>query len=131
MSGKIGMGYKLTVKYKGNPTVGIIKKILKSNVKIGIRTFKKLKDSKVLIEADTKNDIEILNSQIRDKCVDRLESNVQKRRNPRLITYDVPDEVTLENAEDIIRVQNSALALNKGDITKNSSLKRRGKKGTW
>ena len=72
------MGYKLTVKYKGNPTVGIIKKILKSNVKIGIRTFKKLKDSKVLIEADTKNDIEILNSQIRDKCVDRLESNVQK-----------------------------------------------------
>jgi len=52
-----------------------------------------------------------------DKCGDRLETNVQKRRNLRLITYNIPDEVTLENAEDIICVQNSTLALNKRDIT--------------
>jgi hypothetical protein len=42
---------------------------------------------------------------------------VQKRRNPRLIIYNIPDEVTLENAEDIICAQNLALALNKEDIT--------------
>jgi hypothetical protein len=37
-------------------------------MKIGIRTCKGLKDGKVLIEADTKEDTETLNSQIRDKC---------------------------------------------------------------
>jgi len=86
-------------------------------MKIGIKTFKGLKDGKALIEADTKDDIDTLNSQIRDKCGVRLETNVQKKRNPRLIIYNIPDEVTLENAEDIICTQNSALALNMGDIT--------------
>jgi len=85
-------------------------------MKIGIRTFKGLKDGKVLIEADTKDHIEILSTQIRDKCGDRLEANLQKRRNPRVIIYSIPEEVTLENAEEIICAQNE-LALNKGDIT--------------
>ena len=85
-------------------------------MKIGIRTFKCLKDGKVLIEADTKVDIEILNTKIIDKCGDRLEANVQKRRNPKIIIYNIPEEVTLENAEEIICAQNE-LALNKGDIT--------------
>jgi len=85
-------------------------------MKIGIRTFKCLKDGKVLIEADTKVDIEILNTKIIDKCGDRLEANVQKRRNPKIIIYNIPEEVTLENAEEIICAQNE-LALNKEDIT--------------
>jgi hypothetical protein len=33
-------------------------------MKIGIRTFKGLKDGKVLIEADTQDDNELLNTQI-------------------------------------------------------------------
>jgi hypothetical protein len=49
-------------------------------MKIGIRTFKRLEDGKVLIEANTKDDIDKLNSQIRDKRGDRLETNVQNRR---------------------------------------------------
>jgi len=69
-------------------------------MKIGITTFKGFKDGKVPIEADSKDDIEILNSQIRDKCGDRLETKVQKRRNLRLINYNILDEVRLENAED-------------------------------
>jgi len=64
-------------------------------MKIGIRTSKGLKDGKALIKADTKNEIELLNSQIRDKCGDQLQTNVQKRRNLRLIFYNIPDEVTL------------------------------------
>ncbi|GFG38591.1 hypothetical protein Cfor_01638 [Coptotermes formosanus] len=75
-------------------------------MKIEITTFKGLKDGKVLIEADTKDGLEKLNSQIRDKCGDRLETNVQKRRKPRIIIYNIPDEVTLGNAEDIICAQN-------------------------
>ena len=44
----------------------------------------------------------------RNKC--------SEERNPRLITYNVPDVVTPENAEDIILVQNPDLKLQKGDI---------------
>jgi hypothetical protein len=86
-------------------------------MKIGIRSFKNLKDGKVLIEVDTDDDFEKLNSQIQDKCGNRLETKVQKRRKPRLIIYNIPEEVTLENAVDVIYTQNSALKLNKGDIT--------------
>jgi hypothetical protein len=122
LSGKKGNLFKLTVKHRKNEPVEAVKKILKSSIdptdmKIGIRTFKGLKDGKVLIEADTKDDIEKLNSRIREKCGDRLETNVQKRRKPRIIIYNIPDEVTLENAEDIISAQNPELALEKGDIT--------------
>jgi DNA polymerase IIIc chi subunit len=45
-------------------------------VKIGIRTFKGLKDGKVLIETDNKEDIELLDTQIWDICGDRLETSV-------------------------------------------------------
>jgi regulator of replication initiation timing len=71
LKGKNEMRYKLTVKSKDNQFADTVKKLLKSSIdpidiKIGIRVFKGLKDGKVLIEADTKDDIEILNSQIRD-----------------------------------------------------------------
>jgi len=121
LKGKNVRRYKITVKSRDNQPADAVKEIIKScidpvDMKIGIRTFKGLKDGKVLIEADTKDDIEILNTQIRDKCGDRLEANVQKRRNPRIIVYNIPEEVTLENAVEIICAQNE-LALNKGDIT--------------
>ena len=52
-----------------------------------------------MIEADTKEETELLNSQIEDKCGDHLEINIRKRRNPRLIIYNIPDALTPENAE--------------------------------
>ena len=84
-------------------------------MKIGIRTFRCLKNCNVLIEADTKEETETLNSHIWGVCGDHLEINVQKRRNPRLIIYNVPDAVTPENAEDLILAQNPDLKLQKGD----------------
>jgi len=53
--------HKLTVKPEDNQSTEEIKKLLKSkddpvNMKIGIRTFKSLKNSNVLIEADSKED---------------------------------------------------------------------------
>jgi len=85
-------------------------------MKIGIRTFKSLKNGNVLIEADSKEEIERLHSQIRDKCGNQIETHIQKRRNPRLIIYNVPEAVTPENAEDIILAQNPDLKLQEGDI---------------
>jgi len=80
-------------------------------LKIGIGTFKSLKNGNVLIEADSKDENEILNSQIWDKCRDQLEINVQKRRNPRLIIHNVPGVVRPENAEEIILAQKQDLKL--------------------
>jgi hypothetical protein len=109
------------VKPKENQSSEEIKKLLKSkidpvNMKIGIRAFRSLKNGNVLIEADSKEEIKLLNSQIRDKCGDQLEINIQKRRNPRLIIYNVPDAVTPENVEDITIAQNPDLKLQEGDI---------------
>jgi hypothetical protein len=65
-------------------------------MKIGIRAFKSLKNGNVLIEADSKEEMELLNSQPHEKCGDQLEINIQKRRNPRLIIYNVPRAVFLK-----------------------------------
>jgi hypothetical protein len=134
LSGKKGNIHKLTVKSKNYQPAEALKKILKSSIdpidmNIGIRTLKSLKDGKVLIEVDTKDDVEKLTSCIRDKCGDRLETNVQKRRKPRIIIHNIPDEVTVENAGDIIKVQNPELALEKGDINLSSQPRRT--QGIW
>ena len=78
--GKNGTQYKQS-KTKDSQPANVAKKILKSSidttyVKIGIRTFKGLKDGKVLIETDNKEDIELLDTQIWDICGDRLETSV-------------------------------------------------------
>ena len=113
--------HRLTVKPNGNKMAEEIKKLLRTkidpvNIKIGIRTFKSLKNGNVLIEADSKEEIELLNTQIRDKGGDQVEVNIQKRRDPRLIINNVPDAVTPENAEDIILAQNPDLKLQEGNI---------------
>jgi hypothetical protein len=122
LTDKNGTWHKITIRTKGNQPTETVNKIIKYNIdptsmKIGIRTFKGLQNGKVLIEVDTEEDMEALQIQIRDKCGDRLETNVQKRRNRRLIIYNVPAEITMENTADIICKQNPELALTKGDIT--------------
>ena len=53
-----------------------------------------------------------------------------KKKKPRMIIYNVPDEITMDNAADIIREQNPELTLKTADITKNSLLKTRGTQET-
>ena len=121
VGGKFEEWHKLTVKLKLNQSTEEIKNLLKTkmdpiNMKIGIRTLKSLKNGQVLIEEDSKEELEILNSQIHDKCGSQLEINIQKRRNPRLIIYNVPEALTTQNAEGIIMAQNPNLNLQEGDI---------------
>jgi hypothetical protein len=113
--------HKLTLQPKQHQTTEEIKQLLKIqidpvNIQVGIRSLKSLRNRNVLIEADTKEEIEILNCQIREKFGDHLEANIQKRRNPRLIIYNIPDTLTTENAESIISTQNPSLDLQAGDI---------------
>ena len=113
--------HKLTLRPKRNQTTDEIKKLLKSKIdpvdmQIGIRSLKSLKNGNVLIEAETKEEIETLHSQIRNKCGEQLEASIQKRRNPRLVVYNIPDSLTTENAERIIMTQNPDLNLQAGNI---------------
>jgi hypothetical protein len=121
-SGKNGTRHKLTVRTTGDETTEAVKSMIKANIdpthmKLGIRTFKGLQNGKVLIEADTEEEITALQEQIKHKCGDKLETQVQKPRKPRMIIYNIPEEITMDNAADIICEQNPELTLTTGDIT--------------
>ena len=81
---------KLTIKSKENQSSGPIKRLLKSKInpteiKVVISTFKSLKNEKVLIETNSKEEIEALGKVINVKCGDKLEANIHILRNPRLV----------------------------------------------
>ena len=114
--------HKLIVTSKESNTADTIKDILKSNinpttVKVAISSIKTLRNSRVQIEVGNKEDIDRLTKDIYEKCGDKLQVSVQKLRNPRLVIYNIPEEITTQNAEDKIIAQNPELNLNKGDIS--------------
>ena len=46
-----------------------------------------------------------------------IEASTPRRRNPRFIIYNVPDEVSIENAKELIMIQNSELGIENEDVT--------------
>jgi len=124
--------HKLTIKPKWNQSTEEIQKLLKTKIKpidmkIGIKTLKILRNGQVMMEADSKEELEILNSQIHYKYWSQLEINFQKLRNPRLIIYNLPEALNTENAEGIIMAQNPNLNLQEGDIQTKYPIKTRRK----
>jgi hypothetical protein len=113
--------FKITVKSKGNLTADAIKKILKTkinptDIKVGIDTLKSLADGRVLITTSKKEEAEILENTIKEKCSEELEPVLHRRRNPRLIIRNAPEDITTTNAEETIIKQNPDLNLQSGDI---------------
>ena len=103
--------YKLMVKSKTNHSGEAIKNIIRTSInptsmKVGISAFRSLRDGRVLLETKRKEEIELLHTNINDKCCQLLEVNIQELRNPNIVIYNVPEEVTIENAEEIISTQN-------------------------
>ena len=112
--------YRLLVKSKTNHSGEAIKNIIKTSInptgmKVGICAFRSLRDGRVLLETKSKEEIELLHTNINDKCCQLLEANIQELRNPNIVIYNVPEEVTIENAEEI-STQNPELNLNTGDV---------------
>ena len=98
-----------------------IKNIIKKSVnltimKVGIRALKSLRDGIVIMETKSKEHLEILYTNINDKCRQLLEANKQKPRNPKLVIYNIPEKMNAENAEEIITTQNTELILNAGEV---------------
>jgi hypothetical protein len=102
--------FKLTVKSKENQRPDAIKGVLKSKInpteiKVGINTFKSLKNGKVLIETSSKEEIEALEKDISAKCGGTLEVDIHKLRNPKLVMINIPERITVGNIEDTLIAQ--------------------------
>ena len=100
---------KTLVKTKVNPV----------DMKIGITRFKGLRNGRLLIETQNKLDIDALSKTINELCGEELEALTPRRMNPRLIIYNVPDELYIENAKELIMKQNSELCVENEDKTPN------------
>ena len=70
-----------------------------------------------MIEVGSKEEIGRIRTSIAEKCGKEFEVRAQELRNPRLVIYNIPEDITLDNATQIIREENSELQLEESDIT--------------
>ena len=97
--------------------MGLLKsKINPTQIKVGIITFNSLKNRKVIIETNSKEENEVLEKAINAKCGGKLEVNIHRLRNPRLVILNIPEDISTGNLEDTLIAQNHDLNLKKGDI---------------
>ena len=116
--------FKLTVKSIGSTTQEKVTELLKAKInpteiKVGINKFKVLNNGNIIIGTNTKQEIEALEKEIATKCGGELEANVHKLRKPRLIIYNIPEDISITNLEDTLLMQNPDIGLTKGDIDAN------------
>ena len=90
---------------------------------MGINTFKTLNSGRVLIETNSKEEIEALGKEIQAKCGSDLEINIHALRKPRLILLNTREDISTMNIEDSIQMQNPDLNLRKGEIENKISYK--------
>jgi len=113
--------HRVLIRSRVNQTPEMVKKLLKSNVnhteiKVGITSLKLFRDGRVVIEANSRNEIETIGHKIEETCGAELEVNIEKRRNPILPLLRIPEDITIENAEETLAKQNPELYIKEGDI---------------
>jgi hypothetical protein len=106
--------FTLTLKTTDNHTPAEIIRTLKekvkpSELKVGISSLRTMRDGRVLIEASSKTDINILGDKIREKCSETMTVNMQTLRKPRMIIINTPLETTTENILESLTQQNPEL----------------------
>jgi len=114
--------YKLTVTPKDNKTADTTKEMLKSKInpteiKVGIRSLKTLRDGRVQIETGGIQEAEILTKNIKDKIGDKMETNIQRPRKPRMKIHNISEEISTDNIEDTLIAQNPDVGIEKGETT--------------
>jgi hypothetical protein len=113
--------FQLTVKSIRNSTQEKITELLKAKIntteiQVGINKFKVFNNGSVIIGTNTKVELETLEKEIATKCGGALEANMHKLRTPRLIVYNIPEDISTTNLEDTLLMQNPDIGLTKGDI---------------
>jgi len=76
-------------------------KVNRTDIKVGINSLRQLSDGRVMIETNTKKEMEKLGDEIRAKCKE-FDVNNQKLRNPRLVLLNIPEYITLDNVEETL-----------------------------
>lgn len=102
--------FKISVTSKENQTSEMIRELLNSKVnpteiKVRINTLKSLRNGKVLMETNTKEELEMLGKDINEICGYKLEAHIHKLRNPRLVIIKIPEDITADNLEDTISAE--------------------------
>jgi hypothetical protein len=67
----------------------------------------------VIITTSKKEDAEVLETEIKTKCGEKLEATFHRRRNPRMV---IPEDITTRNIEETLIKQHPDLNLNVGDL---------------
>jgi hypothetical protein len=121
INSRVDKRLKLLVKSKHNHLTEAIKNALKTTInpteiRVGIKSFKSMKDGRVLIEAGTQEEINLLSSTIIDKCGEDMEVTIPKLGKPRMIIRNVPLDISVENLEKTILDQNPELNMTPGEI---------------
>ena len=111
LNSKVDKRFKLLVKSKNNQLTKAIKNALKTSVnpkeiRVGIKSFKCMKDGRVLIEAGTQEEINSLRTTIIAKCGEDMEVTIPKLWKPRLIVSNVPQDISADTLVDTILDQN-------------------------
>ena len=94
--------YKVTLKAKDlckSPEqikLQLKKDINPTDIKVGIKTLKTLRDGRIIIETGSEEEINTLSSAISTKCGEQLEVIKHKLRKPRLIIFNVSGEITIK-----------------------------------
>jgi len=102
-----------------------------TEMRIGIKTFKSLKNGRVLIEAGSLSEINLLSTKISNKCGEDLEVAVPKLWKPRMVIYNLPQNTTVENLEYTILAQNPEMSMEKGEIATKFKYKTKWGQSTW
>ena len=113
--------HKALVRSKINQTPEMIKNQLKTKVNpteigVGITSLKMLRDGRLMIEGNSKQEIEALGNKIEETCGAELEVRIQKRRNPRMVLLGIPEDITTENIGTTLAKQNPELDIKEEDI---------------
>jgi len=93
------------------------KDINPTDIKVGIKTLKTMRDGRILIETCSEEEIYYLSRAINTKYGEKLEIMKHKLRKPRLIIYNVPEEITIVNVTNVIKAQNPEIAMNGEEVT--------------
>jgi hypothetical protein len=56
----------------------------------------------VLIETNSKEEIEALENDINAKCQEKLEASAHKLRNPRLVIFNIQEDISTGSLEDTL-----------------------------
>ncbi|PSN30130.1 hypothetical protein C0J52_27792 [Blattella germanica] len=109
----------------------IKRKVNPTEIKAGVSTFKSLKNGNILMESSSKADADKICSSINEKCGEAMEANDMKLRNPRMIIFNVPEDMELDELKLAVNEQNPELNIKEDDLAPKFVFRDRKGNTTW